>query len=166
MKAKAKTSPNIYPFSKKPVPHTSIPMESKSAEQLLEDLTGILNNRKELLEKIVKKFPRSHDGHKTFVQYAKQTKKFLSALLAELSAYGDGSAGPDPINAYNDYWRAALKKWDTINNHRLIPFWRGLENILRNIYKKLLTLTAVLPPSFQTILVAQLQELETFQVKK
>jgi hypothetical protein len=165
MKHKAKQTVTTPIFNKRRVSGTIVPMEDKPAEQLLEDLMGILNNRKELLDKIIKKFPRSHDGHKTFVQYHKQTKKFLSALLVELSAYGDGSAGPDPYNAYNDYWKAALKKWDTVNQHRLIPFWRGLENILRNIYKKMLTL-ACLPPTFQAVLTHQLDELESFRIKE
>jgi hypothetical protein len=148
------------PTRKKKLPATGVAMEDKSPEQLLEDLIGILNNRKELLEKLIKKFPRSHDGHKTFFQYHKQTKKFLSALQVELSAYGDGAAGPDPHNDYNDYWKAALKKWDSINHHRLIPFWRELENILKGIYKKILALAPVLTASFQSILAGQLAELE------
>lgn len=156
MNKKAKSSPTI----KKKLPAIAVAMEDKSPEQRLEDLIGILNNRKELLEKLIKKFPRSHDGHKTFFQYHKQTKKFLSVLLVELSAYGDGTAGPDPHNEYNDYWKAALKKWDSINHHRLIPFWRELENILKDTYKKMLAFTPVFTASFQTILADQLAELE------
>ena len=151
---------------KKKIPGTVVSMEDKSAEQLLEDLTGILSNRKELIERIAKKFPGANDGHKTFGQYHKQTTAFLSALVSELSAYGDGLAGPDPDNDYNDYWKAALKKWDSINRHRLVPFWRELESILRNVYKKILSLNRMFPASLQKILVIQLAELDAWQAKK
>ncbi|MEP7279222.1 MAG: hypothetical protein ABI813_11310, partial [Bacteroidota bacterium] len=150
---------NPSPLLKNRAYRTALPMESKSAEQLLEDLSGILNNRRELLEKIIKKFPRAHDGHKMFSQYHKQTKNFQSVLLAELSTFGDGLVAPDPANAYNDCWITALQKWHTINKPRLIPFWRELETILRDIYRKTLNFTAVLPASFQTILTEQLAEL-------
>jgi len=147
----------------KKVPASSVPMDAKSPEQLLEDIIAILNNRKELLDKLVKKFPQAHDGHRSFKQYFRQTKKFQSALLVELSAYGDGLAGADPNNAYNDYWRNALKKWESINQTRLIPFWRTLESILRGIYKQILARGDSLPASLQHILLLQLQELELAQ---
>lgn len=145
---------------RKKVPSLVLPMDAKSPEQLLEDIIGILGNRKELLEKLSKKFPRAHDGHRTFNQYLRQTKKFQLALLTELAGYGDGLAGPDPNNAYNDYWRNALKKWDSINQPRLIPFWRTLESILRDIYHQTLSFQKSLPASFHELLSEQLKELE------
>jgi len=154
--------PSAITSLQKKLPSYSVPMDAKSPEQLLEDIIGILNNRRELLDKLVKKFPRAHDeGHRSFKQYIRQTKKFQSALLVELSGYGDGLAGADPNNAYNDYWRNALKKWESINQSRLIPFWRTLEGILRDIYKQILARRDSLTDSFQEILLQQLEELET-----
>jgi hypothetical protein len=159
-KTSAARKPPVTTSLKKKVPSSIVPMDAKSPEQLLEDIIGILNNRKELLDKLVKKFPHAHDGHRSFKQYLGQTKKFQSVLLAELSGYGDGLAGADPNNAYNDYWRNALQKWESINQPRLIPFWRTLESILRGIYKQILTRRDSLPQSFQEILVQHLAELE------
>ena len=163
MKAQINTKqkPAAATTLKKKVPVATVPMDAKSPEQLLEDLIGILSNRTDLLDRLVKKFPQAHDGHRSFKQYHRQTKKFQAALLSELSNYGDGLAGPDPNNAYNDYWRNALYKWESINQPRLIPFWRNLESILRGIYEQVLLRTDSLPPSMQAILAAQLAELET-----
>ena len=159
MKQKSKPAAILPEFNKKLMPRRATPPEDKSALQLLEDLLAVLNNRKELLEKITKKHPRAHDGHKTFTQYHKQTKKFIAVLLVELSAYGDASAGPDPYNAYNDYLKTALTKWDTMNQYRLILFWKSLEAKLKDFYQQLLGSASILPPPLQIILTSHLQEL-------
>ena len=159
MKQKTRAAAIIPVFNKKSLPRGPVPIENKSALQLLEDAIAVLNNRRELLEKINKKYPRAHDGHKTFAQYNKQTKKFSTALLTELSLYGDAVAGPDSHNAYNDYLKTGLTKWDTMNQYRLILFWKALEIKLKDFYQKLLSLSAILPASLQTIMADQLKEL-------
>ena len=139
------------------MPRNAVPIEDKSALQLLEDLIAVLNNRNALLEKITKKHPAAHDGHKTFKQYHKQTKKIIASLLVELSACGDALAGPDPHNAYNDNLKTGLTKWDTMNQYRLILFWKSLEAKLKLFYQQLLGSASILPPSLQSILAGQLQ---------
>jgi len=148
---------------KKRVPLQRVQIDAKTPEQLIEDIAGVLNNRKELLDKISKKFAQAHDGHRSFAQYLRQTKNFQAALLHELSAYGDGLAGPDPHNAYNDYWRTALKKWESINQPRLISFWRTLETLLRDMYDQTLQRGSILPATARQVLQEQFTELEAAQ---
>ena len=134
-------------------------IQEKTQVQILQDLIAVLNNRKELIEKLSKKFPALQDGNKSLSQYKTQTKKFIAALLAELSAYGDATGEADPDNDYNNYWKTALKKWDTISQHRAVTILSALEQLLANMYKTILDAPSELPASFKTLLVDQLAEL-------
>ena len=130
--------------------------QEKTQVQLLQDLIAVLGNRAALVEKLLKQFPKMHDGNKTMLQYKVQTRDFITALLSELSEYGDAVGDADADNEYNHYWKRALIKWDCINEYRAITLFKDLERMLGAMYKNTLEAHCGLAASFQTLLLKQL----------
>ena len=127
--------------------------QNKTTLDIIQELIAIYTTRQDVVEKLTSKASKEATG---FMSDAKhQSEHFISELMGELSAFGDGvQDSPDRDNEYQQLWKAKLSSLDSLNAEQASGLFSELENKLGSIYTDILS-NKDLPDSLRQILLLQ-----------
>lgn len=121
---------------------------------IVQELLAIYATRKEAAERISAKF----NGQQVpgVAEAATQSQEFITALMGELSNFGDGvQAGVDRDNAYLQLWKSALPKVDSWEAAEATQVFQQMEAALRQHYTSVLETNTALPETLSALLQKQ-----------
>ena len=130
--------------------------QTKTPVEIVQELIAIHATRKEAAEKLM---PAAGEGQHTG-SAAQQSDQFITALMNELSDFGDGVqsvAGRE--NDYQITYKNMLGSIDTLTPEEQEQAFQGLEESLKKVYKSILENKNELPESLQKIITEQNEKL-------
>lgn len=109
----------------------------KSPVNIIQELIGIHTTRKEAYERLGEKAGEEQLTKKLSAG-VQQSDGFITALMEELSQFGDGVSGEvDLDNEFNQIWKNSLDKLETMNNSDVNRTYEMMEKRLQNTYRQI-----------------------------